>query len=111
MNTTAEKTDVLILGGHSGDSKELWTYANDENNGNLLEAILSLRHYRNLSIAVYDPYGNVSNIEDIFALSANIYIHKPLNLAELSRTIRQVMMMNIQFSSGNFNRETYFLSA
>ena len=80
-------------------------------NEKLLRTIGGLRAYTTLSIAVYDPIGIVSNIEDLFAVGANIYIHKPENRAELLHTIRQVMVMNSQFASGNFNRETYFLSA
>lgn len=83
----------------------------DKNNLKFLGIISSLHYYAYLSIAVFDSSGIITNIEEVFAMGANIYIHKPLNRAGLNRTLQQVMRMNAQFASGNFNRETYFLSA
>lgn len=76
-----------------------------------LEVIASLYSYPNLSIAVYDSSGILTNIEELFAIGVNVYIQKPLNRTDLIRTARKVMMMNAQFASGNLKRETYFLSA
>jgi len=111
---------IVFLGGISklrdfmnGRQREaiLFLSVNDPKNVRYLELIAKFRYYKNLSIAVYDCAGALTNIEEVFAAGANIYIHKPLNPLNLIQTIRQVMVTNTQFASGNFNRETYFLSA
>ena len=80
-------------------------------NARLAAVITKLRHYPQMSIAVYDCTGLLSNVEDVFAMGANIYIHKPVDRTDLTKAVRQVMRINAQFYSGHLNRETYFLSA
>ncbi len=72
--------------------------------------ITTIRNKKDLSIAIYDPLGIVTNIEELFALGANVYINKPQKGGDLLLKIKQVMMVNAQFAAENFNNDTYFLS-
>ena len=74
-----------------------------------IKAIRKDSKYNNLSIAIYDSNASITE-EESFVAGANIYIRKKKDSDELKRILKKVLIIDWQYFSGKFKRDTYMLS-
>lgn len=74
-----------------------------------LKEIRSNSDFKNITIAIYSTSSSEADIENTFALGANIYIKKPDNFNELKKVLTEVLTTSWQFETSGLNKEHFFL--
>lgn len=78
-----------------------------------IECLAEIRQHEllhDLSVAIYSTSASQKDIEDTFALGANVYIRKPANFEKLKKVLNDVINMNFQFYNSGLNRDTFLLN-
>jgi len=75
-----------------------------------LVEIRSMKHLRDIPIAIYSTSASEADIEDTFVKGANIYIKKPGDFGALKKTLEQIVTINWQYHTSGLNKEHFLLS-
>jgi len=75
-----------------------------------LVEIKSMKHLRDIPIAIYSTSASEADIEDTFVKGANIYIKKPGDFGALKKTLEQIVTINWQYHTSGLNKEHFLLS-
>ncbi|RZJ36713.1 MAG: response regulator [Flavobacterium sp.] len=75
-----------------------------------LEEIRQHDWLHDLSVAIYSTSSTQKDVEDTFALGANVYIRKPTSFEKLKKVLNDVINMNFQFYNSGLNKDTFLLN-
>lgn len=108
------------------DGEELMKWLNDEGNPlphflfldlnmprknglDCLREIRSIEKLKDIFIAIYSTSGNEKDVDETFALGANVYITKPSDFNELKQILYKAVSATILYEGDTFNRKSFLL--
>ncbi len=75
-----------------------------------LKEIRADQRLKEITVAIYSTSSSEQDIEDTFVSGANIYIRKPNDFSMLKKVLSDVVLINWQYITDGFNKDSFILS-
>lgn len=75
-----------------------------------LKEIRADERLKEITVAIYSTSSSEQDIEDTFVSGANVYIRKPNDFTMLKKVLSDVVLINWQYITDGFNKDSFILS-
>lgn len=75
-----------------------------------LKEIRADKRLKEITVAIYSTSSSEQDIEDTFVSGANVYIRKPNDFTMLKKVLSDVVLINWQYITDGFNKDSFILS-
>lgn len=75
-----------------------------------LKEIRADKRLKDITVAIYSTSSSEQDIEDTFVSGANVYIRKPNDFTMLKKVLSDVVLINWQYITDGFNKDSFILS-
>lgn len=75
-----------------------------------LKEIRADQRLKEITVAIYSTSSSEQDIEDTFVSGANVYIRKPNDFSMLKKVLSDVVLINWQYITDGFNKDSFILS-